>query len=127
MNYTNLAIKKMVEGGWKFPRWGLKDLQLEVEGQYIGTWSNDEGGPGYDKIRIEVVLLDPLAWQALGKALGWSGRIRARYYTQLATEYVKNPLDVPQWGFQMLKFTHHLIEGKSIESYFQELLTPSNK
>lgn len=80
---------------------------------------------GYARIRIEgekgasnfnsfaEIFLDPLFWQALGKALGWKEHPKYDGTRQIS----------PAYEWYMHRFIDHLIEGKDAESYFEALLT----
>ena len=88
------TIKKAIEGGWK------KEFVVEPM---------DTPQANFAK-----AMIDPLFWQALGKAMGWTGTT----YIQMGTKI--NELS-PDWKYQWHCFIDHLAEGKSIESYFEEL------
>lgn len=85
------AIKRAIEGGWKPKRVVLDQITM----------------------RHEEILLDPLFWQALGKAEGWKqeGVISS---AKMAKK--------PDWVYQWIKFIEHLAEGKDADSFFKELL-----
>ena len=69
-----------------------------------------------------LVALDPLAWQAVGKVEGWSGRI---------IEYPKSARQGDRFGYIIEKMTqadvnmHRMIdtlcEGRSIEQFLETL------
>lgn len=58
-------------------------------------------------------LLDPKFFQALGKALGWN-EISGSYHSY-------NEDGKTAWQMKMHRFIDHLIAGKSVESFFEEL------
>lgn len=73
-----------------------------------------EGGYKPDKknwnpiqLHWRIFSLDPLFWQALGKSLGW---------------YDDSELIPNSWAMFWHKFIDHLIAGKSVESFFEELI-----
>lgn len=101
-------IEKAIEGGSN-----LAGHYQNKDGLGYPTWKYEEGyiyfrqtilGFGGDpmryewKVNVEVILLDPLAWQAVGKVEGW-----------------KQDTDVTEWkqGEEVLK-PHHFREGKII-------------
>ncbi len=84
------AITKAIEGGYE-PR-GLEVIQC--------TTLHDEYYDHY--------FLDPLFWQALGKAMGWEKRNSSDLF--------------PEWHLQWRNFIDHLASGKDVESFFKELL-----
>lgn len=72
----------------------------------------------------EVLFLDPLFWQALGKAIGWS-----EYAVCIACE--RDDCDhvdgyKVKWLVTWHRFIDHLASGGDADSFFNELLTPSN-
>lgn len=85
------AIKKAIEGGY------LKAL-------------NDITGLPSDFLNESAVLLDPLFWQALGKAEGWIYPVGGMN-------------GLREWH----KFIDHLAEGKDAESFFTNLLEIESK
>ena len=80
------AIKKAINGGYK----GCTDA----------VWN-------------ESTLLDPLFWQALGKAEGWGKTMTSRSGVRMRDIYTVYWHD----------FVDHLAEGKDINSFFEDLLT----
>lgn len=91
-------------------------IQLAIKSGYRGkeVWANLDGSKWSVNALYPIsdILLNPLFWLNLGKALRW--------------EKVSN-LDkvalVGGWQYQMHRFIDHLIEGKDAESYFEALLT----
>ena len=85
------AIQLSIKGGWK-------DTALDVN-----TSMSDWPYP---------CTLDPLFWQALGKAMGWESK-----------DVVTNSAEYREWQGQWHRFIDHLAEGKSPDDFFQDLLT----
>lgn len=81
------AISKAIEGG--YPWKGRGRLKIGAGREYQ-------------------ILLDPLFWSSLGKALGWRETI------------------IPMWIQKWHDFIDHLAEGKNAESFFTALLTNRN-
>lgn len=73
-------------------------LQKAKENGYIEGPTNGEGVDSWP----EVALIDPLFWQSLGKAMGWS------------------PM-YGEWKTKWHRFIDHLAEGKDINSFFENL------
>lgn len=104
------AIQKAIEGGYKLPN--LKDetaILLMALAQKEKTF------------------LDPLFWQALGKAEGWgtscwhySDRGLYEQYRHKAVCGLSSAR--AQWQIQWHRFINHLAEGTSSDSFFEELL-----
>jgi hypothetical protein len=84
------AIKKAIEGGWRDRFLSKNHKNTEA---ILVQWD---------------ALLDPLFWQALGKALGWEEKLQ------------HNP-----WKRCWHRFTDHIASGKDADSFFTNLLTPS--
>lgn len=82
------AIKKAIEGEYKILRKTRMDNYLSSD--------------------VNKALLDPLFWQALGKAEGWDKHSWGG--------------KVELWKFEWHRFTDHLASGKDINSFFEELL-----
>ena len=85
------AIEKAIEGGWE------KD-GFVCQGELIGV--------------EEIALLDPLFWQALGKAMGWAEVKRNGIFVQS-----NNRAWIDKWH----ALIDHIADGGSIESYFETL------
>ena len=104
------AIKKAIKGGYKTD----------------GTFYYNNGDTN-DRIDIwQVILLDPLFWQSLGKAKGWDKKIHFqffeyRYFDKREKEAPLNQGDIPEFFYHWHRFIDHLTAGKSIESFFEEL------
>jgi hypothetical protein len=94
------AIRKSIEGGWEPP----KDYAF-IDSR---TWTNKAEISGGE------ILLDPLFWSCLGKALGW-GQEPIAY---------KEPGHFPVREYLMFwhQFIDRIDEGKDAESFFNELL-----
>lgn len=77
------------------------------------------------------ILLQPLFWQSLGKAMGWDwvtmlGTRRERFIEMYAhkkrgeNEWLKTQRQ-EEWLYHWHRFIDHLIEGKTAESFFERL------
>ena len=101
------AIKKAKEGGWEYLCYSYQNTPCcEIKGD----------GESYHKS----ILLDPLFWQALGKAEGWDkqGRYAMTHWS------CDGILDTRPWFNIMMNFMSQVIgEGKDINSFFESLLT----
>lgn len=111
------AIKKAIEGGWK-PGLVTDFSVLDDE-----SWIMVIHQAGYKWVRSDWVFdnsifLDPLFWQALGKALGW------KEYSSYCTCHScgNDTCNMYTWLCNMHRFIDHLAEGKDAESFFNELL-----
>lgn len=104
------AIKLAISGGWKYPA-DYEDEALELATRY---WQD--------------TCLDPLFWQALGKALKWKkepcqcdecGVIGVGEWNHLGECKRKNRPG--SWESNWHRFIDHLIAGKDAESFFKSL------
>lgn len=83
-------------------------IQKAVEGGYDNNWFINT-----ELVRKDIlcqILLDPLFWQSLGKAMGWED----------VELWKQNKASLFDWNYQWHRFIDHLAEGKSIESYFSQ-------
>lgn len=86
----------------------IYDLEYPEEGvSYAGTFNN--------------ALLDPIFWQTLGRALGWSIYAVCQIHGK---ECELNCIRAyPQeWLYHWHRFIDHLADGKSRDSFFEELI-----
>lgn len=103
-------IEKAIEGGWKFgidcsnaPNFKMYDY-----GFTFGIELKSD-------IHIDTIVLDPLAWAAIGKVEGWHENSQ-----ESKTVHVPSfPLKV--WKWNMHRMIDALCEGKSIESFLETL------
>src|SRR3990167_6920478 len=99
------AIKKAIEGGYKLPWISARHISTIV--RYKDNYS--------------VLFLDPLFWQALGKAEGWSTYAVCQLHGNECLLKCDRAFAF-EWIYQWHKFIDHLAEGKDINSFFNELL-----
>lgn len=97
------AIKKAIEGGYKISGYG---------GPVVSDFYRN------GQITKEFVLLDPLFWQSLGKAMGWDGN---------GEDFLRRYMGVNEqlmfrWQYEWHCFIDHLIAGKDADSFFTALL-----
>ena len=105
------AIQKAIERGWLKdfdPKWMPKMEQVSLR---YRDW--------LDWVTIQKALLDPLFWQALGKAMGWG-----KYCDCLPIGHEhKLHCEMSEWFQEWHRLIDALAGGKSIEEYF-DTLTP---
>jgi hypothetical protein len=99
MNATQKFIEDAIEGGW----WKTEYDTEPVDTQYY-------------RFFLSSPLLDPLAWQAVGKTRGWDSRTT---FYQMFTKVNKENND--PWRLDMHRFIDHLADGKSIEEALAEI------
>lgn len=91
------AIKKAIEGGFEVG----KSIYPFLEDGVLKRAFEDR------------CLLDPLFWQALGKAEGW---------TKVLLSSANEETWQLEWERNWHDFIDHLIEDKDINTFFEELL-----
>lgn len=100
--WSGSAIKEAVEkGGYVYH--GDKPIFDDQRDQ----WFVSDGDGGYDIPALSEFFLDPLFWQALGKARKWD-------------KIETNPKNV-SWLEWWHRFIDHLAGGKDAESFFETL------
>lgn len=131
-------IEAAIEGGYFIPPlFGGKGSQ-KVEGNTIVTthkkhdgwesWSNEK----LSDVNIYKVLLDPLAWQAVGKVEGWEnfrckrcGKEREdRSFNEHCGDwgyYAGSSAWEETWRYQMHRMIDALAEGKTISEFLESL------
>lgn len=99
-------IEKAIEGGWDNRyMW----FTMEEKPQIVGATVHD----------VAAMLLDPLAWKAVGKAEAWP-----EYGCRVHSDEEKDWCGIIQtrvWLNKMHRMIDHLAEGGSIESYIETL------
>ena len=111
---TKQFIKKAIEGGWfKGARkiTSFTDIDVEIEYEIFPLRAIY-----FKRIPFTTILIDPLAWQAVGKVEGWKEtEIKHKIGMATTSEWVIT------WKYNMLAMTQALIDGKSIEDYLKTL------
>lgn len=97
------AIKKAIEGGWH-PK-GLKIEGYPISWIIQATINRSKFWERY--------CLEPLFWQALGKAMGWENGEMVIHEKMVAYQ---------QWKIYWHCFIDALAEGKTPDEFFNELL-----
>lgn len=116
MTYTEQAIQKAIEGGWKPKHSGFKNCINIVEVLetfkvfYPDIESIKQSGHSHE------YFLNPLFWQSMGKSLGWKNR-HTFYNNFLSGKECDDP-----WRLEMHRFIDHLASGEDVESFFKEIL-----
>lgn len=109
MTATQRFIEKAIEGGWKPNRY-TKEQWERIKHLYpesgISEWQ-----------------LDPLAWKAVGKVLGWEDSLWVGQMSQLVGEKLEtHKWEVPQWQYQMHRMLDALAEGKTPNQYLESIM-----
>lgn len=101
MTAIETAIRDAIRGGWR-PPFILRRVELEV---------------GFGELFYQMyagVFLNPLFWQALGKARGWVSVKTVEIEYHFAGDWT-------EWEWNMHRFIDHLIAGKTAEDFFKSL------
>jgi hypothetical protein len=125
---TQRFIEKAIEGGWKSDEPHIAGGAYE-NGDFFGGHAHykfrlKEGhAAALKRIAIESIVLDPAAWQAVGKVSGWAGR----QVTTTGQDHYDGELRIgvevqSQWSVYMHRMIDALAEGKSIESYLETIV-----
>lgn len=105
------AIFKAIDSGFIYEVGSALPQKMSLEMDYKG-----------DGVYVDSVLLNPLFWQSLGKAMGWGNfegkmDMHKNPITKEETQYFVDKLWKEEWH----RFIDHLVEGKEAESFFEKL------
>ncbi len=115
------AIKKAIQGGY----------ELRKENSFFA----DIKDLSKISVRNHIILLDPLFWQALGKAEGWDLDVNnptwlcpvcANSLDEMICQIDEKSIGIETWRYNWHLFLDHIAEGKSIAEFFNSLLSPDN-
>lgn len=104
------AIQKAIEGGYD------SEKRLAIHFSPIASIAIRAKSLTHSDF-LSRVLIDPLFWQCLGKALGWGDESEC----PLACCGGVCPINIPMWQSQWHRFISHLSGGKDVESFFENL------
>lgn len=118
-----------------------KAIEKAIEGGYPHRWYIPSGMDFHEQVEFtkrefkepEEILLDPLFWQCLGKQQGWKENVWICHIDGVIDghnvtndekcDFCKTPVSCgKEWVFKMHRLIDHIIEGKSVDSFFEELL-----
>lgn len=126
------AIQKAIEGGWKpsIPMPSFIEPPTEADMRVSSKEAFSYQQSKFEHIKT-TALLDPEFWQALGKSMGWKAeQPKITGWTREClgcNSYVpkgylhKCQLGHYEWLYKWHQFIDHLADGKTIESYFENL------
>ncbi len=100
-------IEKAIEGGWS-----RYDTITDI---VCSTIRFDDGTSSTDLFKI---LLDPKAWEAVGKVEAPTGKVA---WSEHIEDYGFQSVAVPGWFYQMHLMIDALAEGKSLEEFIETL------
>lgn len=123
---TKEFIEKAIEGGMKHTCIDNQYPEIDSKGYLCnGVYSS-----------IEKIILDPKAWQAVGKVEGWTYISESIVPAKKQSRVIKNrgviEVEVPEytlkrkntsknWRNKMHAMIDHLVDGGTIESYLETL------
>lgn len=115
MTATQQFIEDAIKGGWGIlPRINKRPSSFEIWDDDIDLKYRDN----FHSTTIQKIILDPLAWQAVGKTRGWDrqeehtdGKILGDRFNGLRDKWKKN------WH----RFIDRLADGKTIEEALQAI------
>jgi hypothetical protein len=114
MTATETFIKDAVEGGWKLDSCEDADMEEVVHQGIMYYWHRGDGEVmNTHHHSISEILLDPLAWQAVGKIRGWDKEV----------EITPGKIEpVTTFDRQMHSFIDHLAAGDDIERALSKIV-----
>lgn len=114
------AIQLSVENGYKLP----KDFTICEHGSFFDGGRGERGSHVMRDEVEPIIFLDPLFWQALGRGLGWVevSEKETRQNAITGEEEEINVVNGYTWQYQWHRFIDHLIEGKTAEDFFNDLI-----
>lgn len=122
-DYMNEAIKLAIEkGGYKPYTW-MTEKSVLVREEYTGyhLWLFKDGGLNAPAIFSEI-LIDPLFWQALSKALGWSdGTEELSTLIKKAKRVNKCVWQIQSWQYHAHRWLDAHFEGTE-EEFWESLI-----
>ena len=104
MDYTKAFISDAIEGGWNCKRmFDFKSTESAIS------------------FLMPEILLDPLAWQAVGKTRGWVEMNYGFVLRNFDRNKIKSDAGAGEWHFKMHTFIDHLADGLSMEDALAKL------
>lgn len=117
----NEAIKLAIEkGGWKYQ---LTDIPVfeEFSSRSQSGWSvySEHQGVKLQKgLNVSEIILDPLFWQALGKALGWGSSNKCA----TCGDGIVSHGFMWDWQMEWHRFIDWIADGKDVDLFFKDLI-----
>lgn len=119
MTHTQTFIKLAIEGGWNAAR---------CHDHISWVWSRGGEKESFSKICTFSIILDALAWQAVGKVKGWSGgeigvcSLCGQRKVADCNCAPEHSFVIEEWLYWQHQMLDLLADGKSIEEALGELL-----
>jgi len=121
MTIQEACAKAVAEGYHSISLHGVETYYSGANSEF-SVWTRTDNHSSL-VVPMEATFLDPLFWQALGRALGWD-------HAMTTVHAVENgrPTIVTRAGHHWLSHWHRFIddlaEGKTAESFFESLSSP---
>ena len=115
LNHTQQIIQDAIQGGWK------KIVLSQVWGDSY-SYYNDPGIGLLHTSKVQIALLDPLFWEAVGKMRGWgvtTDNPRGVQYKVIREH--SSVLINQEWKNKQYQFISYLQEGDDIETALSKL------
>lgn len=109
-----------VTGEWK-PN---PKCDVVVRGNKLKVYYNDADDTK-EFVEIEKLLLDPKAWQAVGKAKGWNKEVKSIWHMSTGPKtglMEGNSYSANSWLHNLHRFIDHLANGLTIEAALERTL-----
>lgn len=124
MNATQQFIEDAIKGGWGSGRtFDFDCIKRGFIEDVVLVCETDDELTEREPVAVEVVLLDPLAWQAVGKTRGWDDLYFLDWWNSdfNVKEADSRKHQLHQWHLKQFLFTCHLADGLSIEEALSKL------
>lgn len=114
------AIEKAIEGGYYYGDIGVAHIEVRKGEKGYAVVAQTEGS--WAIYALEIILMSPLFWQSLGKAMGWCEYAVCIHDGKMNC-FEKNHWAgyMGEWKWHWHRFIDHLAEGKDAESFFEAL------
>lgn len=112
-------IEKAIEGGWKPLGEDLGNWQIIKEPALFYQVKSVGGRNRGTIMSYHEILLDPLAWKAVGKVEGWTDELYNCEYCDIPNEHYLGKIKT--WHYNMIRMIDALWEGKTIEEFINTL------
>ena len=117
MTHTESFISDAIKGGWR----NLAPICFDVVDMEPFIPDFIDG----NQITLQVILLDPLAWQAVGKTRNWATTDlmnKPVFQDREPSQYFfSNTQKHPTWRIKLLHFIDHLADGDTIEEALSKI------
>lgn len=116
-DFTQEAIERAVKGGYK--------PSTRAVFACFDKYTDDTDGVihAFVERNPEFAFLDPLFWSSLGKELRWDMVYGHRFpAVESAKHVVISDSVIDGWKYQMHRFIDALIQGKTPNQFFEEIL-----